>query len=50
MTREKGAFRGACVPLSFRGAQRRGISSSFAPPPAVFPTADSSHSFGMTRE
>jgi hypothetical protein len=28
--------------LSFRGAQRRGISSNFAPPPAVFPTADSS--------
>jgi hypothetical protein len=28
--------------LSFREAQRRGISSNFAPPPAVFPTADSS--------
>jgi hypothetical protein len=66
MTAGIGTFRGPLLPvtaritpschseghsfLSFRGAQRRGISSSFAPPPAVFPTADSSHPFGMTRE
>jgi hypothetical protein len=36
------------LPLSSRGAERRGISLSLPPLPAVFPTADSSLALGMT--